>query len=693
MEFFMKNLKIGRKLFIGFAVPIALMIVIAVLVVVMNLLTVDNIDTVGKQTDLWNYANVSQTNFLETRIQANILTFQNTTETFNKAEGTISTAQAEAKKAVDYIAANPKTADFADEAKTVETGVNEYAAELQNMATALTARDAAAAKVMEAGAMISDNTSDMLYDQIETVVDEFSSVAANPAAATSTAASREAILTQMNDVYTYVDEARILIREQLVMYDAEGAGEALAMVQTAVDSINTYMGMLVDQTNADSAQEVLSNFETYSAAFEEYVSYAEQAAQIKNNFAAIGGETGTALATLADQNTDVNANIATATETAYLALFVIAGIVIAAMLITIFMAVTITKSITAPINFVTSILNALGGRGRTNFTDEEWALQRKYAAGKDETAECSDNLGTVAAALNGVAGLLTRIADGDLTISHQGMSEDDEMSAAIVKMIDNLNFMFGEIATASDQVAIGAAQISDASQSLASGSTEQAATVEELSASIQDVAEKTRENAKRANNAANLSNSIKDNAEKGSEQMSEMTKAVTEINQASQDISKVIKVIDDIAFQTNILALNAAVEAARAGEAGKGFAVVADEVRNLASKSAAAAKETGTLIENSMRKAELGSTIASQTATSLADIVEGINQSSDLITEIANSSEEQNIAISQINDGIVQVSEVVQKNSATAEECAASAEELNAQSGVLKDNISKFRLK
>jgi methyl-accepting chemotaxis protein len=370
-------------------------------------------------------------------------------------------------------------------------------------------------------------------------------------------------------------------------------------------------------------------------------------------------------------------------------IFVVLLAITAAVLI----ALSTAKGIAGPIGYVTDILKAISTEGRTAFTDKEWQMQKKIAIGKDETAECAEYLGDVAISLNGVAGILERVSGGDLTVEHTAMSDKDVISNSIIKMIDNLNKMFGEIDVVASQVSLGANQISDASGNLAQGSTEQAATVEELSASIGDIAEKTKQNADLADEASQMSMSVKENAEKGASQMAEMTEAVTEINAASQDISKVIKVIDDIAFQTNILALNAAVEAARAGEAGKGFAVVADEVRNLASKSAAAAKETSALIANSMNKAELGSKIASATADSLAEIVIGINKQSDLIAAIAESSKQQSSAIEQINEGILQVSEVVQKTSATAQECAASAEEQSAQSSILTTNLSKFTLK
>jgi methyl-accepting chemotaxis protein len=463
-------------------------------------------------------------------------------------------------------------------------------------------------------------------------------------------------------------------------------------MDTFTENLTAFKAINVNAANQQAAQALIDDIANYKSNFQSFVDAQEKALVARADFVANANAANTALTTLAAQNEAVNANIATASGLATASLIIVGALAVLAIIITLIMSRIISAAITVPINYVTDILEAMGTRGRTKFSDEEWAEQRRYAAGSDETAKCADYLGKTANTLGTISELLTQIADGDLTVKFPVLSEDDQIGHASAAMVENLRDMFSQIDAASTQVSTGSMQIADASQNLAQGSTEQAATVEELSASIQEVADKTRKNAERAQNASDLSSQIKQNAEKGSRQMAEMTAAVNDINAASQDISKVIKVIDDIAFQTNILALNAAVEAARAGEAGKGFAVVADEVRNLASKSAAAAKETGQLIENAMKKSELGASIAVDTAKSLSEIVDGINTTAALVSDISVSSDEQSASISQINDGIVQVSEVVQKTSAIAEECAASAEELNSQSSILSANVAKFRV-
>jgi len=369
------------------------------------------------------------------------------------------------------------------------------------------------------------------------------------------------------------------------------------------------------------------------------------------------------------------------------------GAFIAVALLSFGIAIWVSGLISKPLIPLAVFMDKAGTTGDITLTPVDVEVIGKFAQTGDEIGKTIAGAAGFVSHANYVAKVLETVAEGDLTVEVDQLSKDDVMAKSIKNMIDRLSNMFGEIQATTDQVASGSRQVSNGAQSLAQGSTQQAASVEELSGAIADISQKTKENVLTAEKTSNLSIKIKESAEKGSRQMDEMITAVKDINEASQSISQIIKTIDDIAFQTNILALNAAVEAARAGQHGKGFAVVAEEVRNLAAKSAEAAKETGDMIQNSMDKAVFGSSIADETAVSLTEIVSGINESSVFIDEITKASEEQAQGISQINIGIDQVAQVVQQNSATAEESAAASEEMSSQAAALEELLGLFKVK
>ena len=316
-------------------------------------------------------------------------------------------------------------------------------------------------------------------------------------------------------------------------------------------------------------------------------------------------------------------------------------------------------------------------------------LVKRY---NDEFGEVIDDFQKVVDNTRYQAQIAQEVADGNMIVDVEPRCEKDLMGLALQQMVAKNRSTLTNIKEAVYQVTTSSSQVASASEALAQGSTEQASAIEEITASIDDVAEKTKQNASQANAAADMMSKTIGEVQKGNEEMQRMVMAMLEINDASENISKIIKVIDDIAFQTNILALNAAVEAARAGDAGKGFAVVAEEVRNLAAKSSAAAAETAEMIQDSMKKVEIGTTIANTTAVTLDEITEVVKKSEGIVTQIAEASNYQATAIAQIDRAIEQVSQVVQNNSATSEQCAAASVELSGQASRMRDLISVYKL-
>lgn len=364
------------------------------------------------------------------------------------------------------------------------------------------------------------------------------------------------------------------------------------------------------------------------------------------------------------------------------------------------------------ISLLAIVVSILIVRGITGPVKEIDNVARKIADGQlNESIEykSKDELGTLAVNFNKtvtrlrdyvnyigeISNVLEDIANGnlDFNLVYDYAGEFAKVKAALENISDSLNNTLSQINQSAEQVASGSEQVASGSQALSQGATEQASSIEELAASLNQISNQVRETSENADTARDKTNDAGKAVNLCNGQMEEMVAAMQDINTKSTEIAKIIKTIEDIAFQTNILALNAAVEAARAGAAGKGFAVVADEVRTLAGRSSEASKDTADLIEGASRAVEKGMTIADETAQSLLTVVEGAQEVAEIVDKISEAAKEQAGSVAEVTQGVDQISSVVQTNSATAEEAAAASEELSGQSQILKSLVGRFKLK
>lgn len=494
---------------------------------------------------------------------------------------------------------------------------------------------------------------------------------------------------------------RAAIRDIVFLTEKSQIEEANAKIQSGVTKINTLMAE-IEVTN--TSPEAIALFDTIKAEIAEYRVVRDQVIQLgmanqqDQAYTLLITDAGPKIDkisedinTLYQLNFNAGEKVSTdLTSFGQVMLVVMVASIIIGYILAIAFAVFISKGISRPVVEIE--------QGARKMAQGDYDAQITYHS-RDEIGSLADSMRqmmhTTKDVVLDVADGLGEVASGNFNINLKAdyVGVFGGIKTAMTTIISDLSNTMYQIKISADQVSSGSEQVSVGSQALAQGATEQASSVQELSASINEISEQIKDNAENAASARNAVSNVGNSIRTSNEQMSQMMSAMTEISESSSQISKIIKTIEDIAFQTNILALNAAVEAARAGAAGKGFAVVADEVRNLATKSSEAAKQTNVLIEGSVKSVQNGVQIADETAKSLSQVVAGAEEITTLINKISQASAEQSGSIAQINLGVEQISYVVQTNSATSEESAAASEELNGQANMMKDMVSKFRLK
>lgn len=691
----MKNLSVSKKILMGFMIVIALIAVILGLTIVTSFSRNSDLQAVNTISKLQLEANDMLDEFNLARVEIRVVfTTVNNDSEYNLAMEYLESASGRVNALREYTTELQEmgyNTELIQQLPGINDQLDAYFQQVENGLVSVSSNDTivldTVAEMASAGTYMTETLDDM-FDMANNVILN------NSGDAEMISGYMTNLMIPLQQMKTMMDEMRISNRDLMLMQDTSVVESVLAQMD-ALEALNTQTRSFATTDAGRAGFDAVSDaLATYRGTIEHMVEVIEDSDITIADTRAVFLELSDLINSGVDAlSTEAQGLIDSTIATSMSTMLIMIAVAVASVVVAFIVAFVIARIITKPVNLIMQVADQVGGTGSFNFSEDFKQGFRSFGESKDELGRTINSFAAMMDSLIIKAGLLERVADGDLTMDVPLSSPEDTMGNAMHSMVDNLNTMFGEIKSVAEQVGTASAEIATGAQTLAQGSTEQASTVEEISASINEVTEQANVSVETAMAAAKESDNMRTIAQEGNEKMGRLSGAVQEMSDASQSIGNVIKVIDDIAFQTNILALNAAVEAARAGEHGKGFAVVADEVRNLAGKSAEAAKETSGLISANIEKSELGLQISEETAESLKQIVDGVEKTTEQLNIIAQQSEQSKSATQQVNLAVDQVAQVVQQNSATSEESAAASEEMSSQAQVLQQLVSRFKLK